>query len=307
MATITKYRVGDKAPQGLHIRTEPIVNNATKIAILPMGHPVTKKAESNVSPWWEVSTTLDGANVDGFVSSQFLVRDSLFSPPQPKSTISAVHLISSQPVARSNKARMAYALNEEGQPKRKRSESKSERANSLTAIIRWLDVEKKARYLSTAQFTYCNIYAYDYCYLAGVFLPRVWWSVAALTKLKKGTAVSPIYGSTVGELNANSLFNWLKDFGPKFGWRRTLDLTEAQNAANGGKVVIICAKNKNPNRSGHICPIVPETPSAKAIRTGSKVARPLQSQAGRHNRKYQTMQWWTNGTFQDWGWWINED
>jgi hypothetical protein len=302
-----KYRVGQKAPQGLYLRSEPVVKTTTKIAVLPMGHRVTKISESEVVPWWKVSTKLDDAEADGFVSSTFLVSDESFAPPQPANKISGVHLNTNSAVVRNNKARMAFPLNEASQPTRDKSDPANEKAKSLTAIIRWLDVEAKGRYLPTSQNTYCNIYAYDYCYLAGVYLPRVWWHAGALAKLRNGTGVSPIYGETVGELNANSLFNWLREYGPIFGWKRTLDLGGAQDAANGGRVVMICAKNKKPNLSGHICPIVPETGTAKADRVASKVTRPLQSQAGRVNRKYQTHQWWTNGTFQDWGWWINED
>jgi hypothetical protein len=31
-----------------------------------------------------------------------------------------------------------------------------------------------------------------------------------------GRAVSPAYGTTVQELNANSLYNWLEEFGAEF-------------------------------------------------------------------------------------------
>jgi hypothetical protein len=300
-----KFRVSDKAPQGLFLRSEPVAKDSTKIAVLPMGHSVTKKATSAVANWWEVSTTIDGASVDGFLNSTFLVPDAAFTPPPPVSTIAPVHLPTSASVARGNKARLAYPLNETGQKTRNTSAAAAVKAGELTAIVNWLDVERKARYGPTSQHTYCNIYAYDYCYLARVFLPRVWWLQSAIDKLKQGKAVSPIYGQTVSELNANSLFNWLKDYGPTFGWNRTFDLTQMQNAANGGQVVIICAQNRKPNRSGHICPVVPETASKKATRSGVTVTHPLQSQAGRSNIKYFNRNWWPSATFRDFGFWIN--
>jgi hypothetical protein len=34
-------------------------------------------------------------------------------------------------------------------------------------------VESSARYARTPTQTYCNVYVADYCYLAGVYLPRV--------------------------------------------------------------------------------------------------------------------------------------
>jgi len=305
MASQQKFRVSDKAPQGLFLRSQPVVKDSTRIALLPMGHLITKKAASSVPNWWEVSTTIEGAGVDGFVNSTFLTPDAAFVPPPTVSSISPVHLSTTKKVVRNNKERLAYPLNEAGQPTRTSTAAAAVKAKELTAIIKWLDVEKKARFSPTSQFTFCNIYAYDYCYLAGVYLPRVWWFAAALDKLKAGKAVSPIYAETVGEMNANSLFNWLKEYGPTFGWNRTFDLTQAQNAANDGQVVIICGQNKVPNKSGHICPIVPETTSAKALRDGATVTKPLQSQAGRVNRQYMTQQWWTNGTFRDSGFWIN--
>ena len=305
MSAQQKFRVSDKAPQGLFLRSQPVIKDSTRKALLPMGHLVTKKAAASVPNWWEVSTTIDGASADGFVNSTFLTPDAAFVPPPPVSSVSPVHLPTSNKVARADKARLAYPLNETSQPTRSSTSAAPVKAKELTSIIKWLDVEKKARYAPTSQFTYCNIYAYDYCFLAGVYLPRVWWMASALDKLKKGKPVSPIYGHTVSELNANSLFNWLKDYGPTFGWNRTLDLTQAQNSANDGQVVIICGQNKVPNRSGHICPIVPETASQQAVRTGATVTKPLQSQAGRVNRQYMTQQWWTNGTFRDWGFWIN--
>lgn len=300
-----KYRVNDKAPSGLFLRSEPVVKDSTKRAKLPMGQLVIKKSESPVPPWWEVSTTIDGASAEGFVHSGYLSPDSAFTPPPPLSSISPVHLITSAKVTRADQSRLAYPLNETSQPTRNSGDPAADKAQALTSIVNWLDVEHKARYAPNSQHTYCNIYAYDYCYLAGVYLPRVWWRSPALEDLRKGKPVSPIYGQTVDELNANSLFGWLRDYGPRFGWNRTMDFTQMQNAANDGQAVIICGQNKVPNRSGHICPVVPETGGNKASRNGTTVTLPLQSQAGRTNQKYMVRAWWTNGTFKDWGFWIN--
>jgi hypothetical protein len=304
MAT-EKYRVGEKAPGGLNLRSEPVVKDTTRRALLPMGHLVLKKADSGVANWWEVSATLDGATVEGFVNHAYLVKESAFTPPQAVNSISPVHLSPTTRVARAAKTGMAFPLNEPGQKTRSSAATPAVKARELTAIVDWLDVENKQRYAPTSQHTYCNIYAYDYCYLAGVYLPRVWWTASALNRLRNGTPVSPIYGQTVSELNANSLFNWLKDHGASFGWRRSFDPTELQNAANDGQVAIICAQNIQPNVSGHICPVVPETAAHKAARNASTVARPLQSQAGRTNRKYFTSTWWPSARFREFGFWIN--
>lgn len=206
---------------------------------------------------------------------------------------------------RGNTNGRAFFLNEPGQKTRNLTATAAVKATKLTAIVDWLDVENQPRYEPTTVNTFCNIYAYDYCFLSGVYLPRVWWTRSALLKLENGVPVSPVYGQTVSELNANSLFNWLKEYGGVFGWNRTFDMTQMQNAANDGLVVIICAQNRLLNRSGHICPVVPETPTMAARRNGITVTAPLQSQSGRTNLKYFTRTWWTADTFREFGFWIN--
>lgn len=307
MAT-QKFKVSDKAPSGLYLRSEPVVKESTKILILPMGKEVVKLGESGAANWWQVSADMQGETFTGFVNSTFLTAVSDFTPPAGTKTISAVHLFRSNAVTRKNKV-WAYALNETNQPTRDPNAAPADRVKSLTKIVNWLDVENTAhlRYKPIPSATYCNIYAYDYCFLAGVYLPRVWWMSKALIDLNAGKKVTPIYGETVGELNANSLFTWFKEFGGMFGWNRTASVDEMQTAANNGQVVIICAQNKIPNRSGHICPVVPETNANKAERTNGVVVRPLQSQAGRTNRKYQTNPWWNilASTFREHAFWIN--
>lgn len=302
------YRIGDKAPQGLFLRSEPIAKESTKIAVLPMGQKVKKLTESSTLNWWQVSTNLQDSEIVGFLNSTFLTTDKDFVEPKAVSGISKVHLQRDGAVTRKNTA-WAYPLNEDGQPTRKLTASVSDKTKSLTDIIKWLDVEKTShlRYQPNTIDTYCNIYAYDYCFLAGVFLPRVWWMPQALVDLAAGKKVKPIYGETVHEMNANSLFRWLKNFGPTFGWTRTASIDEMQTAANNGQIVIICAENRTPNRSGHIVMVVPETSSDKAVRTDGVVVKPLQSQAGRNNHKYQTDLWWVRLalTYREHGFWIN--
>jgi hypothetical protein len=303
------FKVGNNAPSGLFLRSEPVVTEATKIGILPMGHKVKKLAESSTPGWWEVSTTLDGGNMTGFINSTFLTPTADFVPPESVSGIKSVHLTRTASVARSNKA-FAFALNENGQPRRDPNASAANKAAKLTEIVEWLDVANTnhLRYKRLPNATYCNIYAYDYCFLARVYLPRVWWTSRALIDLRAGRNVVPIYGETVHELNANSLLMWLKEFGTDFGWRRTASLDEIQTAANSGQAVVISAQNRIPNRSGHICAVVPETASHKAVRSGGQVIRPLQSQAGATNFKYRTERWWINlaSTFREHGFWIND-
>jgi peptidoglycan hydrolase-like protein with peptidoglycan-binding domain len=302
------FVVGDKAPQGMFIRSAPVANDSTRIAVLPMGQKVKKLTESSTPNWWQVSTNLQGNELVGYVNSTLLTTAKEFTAPTAVKGIVKVHLERAGDVTRRNKA-WAYALNEAGQPTRKPAASKADKVKALTDIIEWLDVDNSAnlRYQPITAATYCNIYAYDYCYLAGVFLPRVWWKSKALIDLAAGKSVQPIYDDTVTEINANSLLEWLKDFGAAFNWQRTSSLEEMQNAANNGQVAIICAANIKPNHSGHIVTVVPETASHKAERKDGLVVKPLQSQAGRTNRRYQTDNWWVRlaENFREHGFWIN--
>lgn len=304
MSAQLKFKVSDNAPQGLFIRSEPVVQPNTKKAVLPMGQLVIQKSISNVAPWWEVSTEVQGTALVGFVNSTFLVPVNTFVAPVEHGSLSPVHLRTTNSITRNGTGR-AFPLNEANQPTRNPVDPASDKAHALGKIIKWLDVENKARYRPTGNSTFCNIYSYDYCFLAGVFIPRVWWMQNALAKILAGTPQSPIYGQTVDEMTANRIFSWLKEFGSDFGWRRTFDLTDIQNAANDGQVGIICAQRVDLHKPGHICPVVPETSTHKAQRDGSDVTKPLQTNAGATNMQYVARVWWTSNKFREFGFWIH--
>lgn len=168
----------------------------------------------------------------------------------------------------------------------------SEKVAALHRIIEALDVEHSARYAATSEQTYCNIYAYDFTYAAAVYLPRVWLREKALVDLASGKEVPVLYGKTVRELSTNSLFDWLEDWGDDFGWQRSFDLAELQAQVNQGAVGVICAKRAVPQRSGHITCVLPEVIGRSALRSGSSLIAPLQSQAGSKNKRYFATSWW---------------
>jgi len=213
-----------------------------------------------------------------------------------------VHLSTRYAVSRDNK-RWAFALNEPDAPMVGESRS----AKDLHEIIDWLDVEDSVRYKPTRN-TYCNIYAYDFCYLAGAYLPRVWWKKRAVKSIIAGEVIEPAYGTNVTEMNANAIHDWFEDYGPDFSWRQTEDLTELQNAANDGHVGVIVAKRKRESRSGHITAIAPETDEFEADRRGGEVYIPVESQAGSRNYEYITKghRWWLKDKFSSFGLWIHE-
>ena len=157
--------------------------------------------------------------------------------------------------------------------------------------------------------TYCNIYAYDFCTLAGVYLPRVWWTSRAIERLRAGEKVEPAYLATVDEMRANALYRWLSDYGADYGWRQTGTLSKLQDVANAGGIGIICARNTVEGRSGHIVMVVPETDTHRAGRDASgSVTAPLQSQAGRRNFKYGVSRpnWWLGDDFAASGFWVHD-
>lgn len=181
------------------------------------------------------------------------------------------------------------------------------------AVVETLDVENSKRYEKklnadgSTKSTYCNIYAYDVVSALGGYLPRVWWMDAALKKVKKGEEVTPKYGETIREMNANSLNSWMNSDGAAFGWKKADNETSAQNAANGGRLVILLAANANPRRSGHVSVVLSETDEHKAKRTGDDVSVPLQSQAGGTNYKYGgASAWWKNANHTNGAAWIFE-
>jgi hypothetical protein len=292
-----RYRV---TATGLNLRSAPEVTLSTRVATLPEGQIVTKLATAPEPEWWRVSADLNGVRFDGFVNSRYLApaddesEEIVANVPLPEA-----HLTPKSLIRRDQAHGRAYPLNEPGQPRRN-----GVSADSLATIIDWLAVEQHQRYLPVGGATYCNIYAHDYCYLGAGFLPRVWWTNKALQRLAAGETVQSLYDSTVRELNANSLYDWLGEYGPSFDWRRVGDLGELQDSANTGRLAIICAKRKDLNRSGHIVAVVPETANASAIREGGSVRIPVQSQAGGTNFRYGAKKWWTAEKFSAFGFWV---
>lgn len=280
----------------LNLRSTPNSNtNTNRLAILPNGHAVEDLDRSH-SPWWRVRTLVGGAAAEGFVHSTFLAPAGGAPAVEAASGVRAVHLGEHASASPNSASARAWAL--PGGPRRP--------AATPAQILDFLDVERGARYRPTPSATYCNIYAYDFAYLSGVYLPRVWWNGPALERLARGETVEVRYGVTVFEQNANALYSWLIDYGPRFGWTRILDLDDMQRRVNAGATGMICAQRSDLNRSGHIAAVVPESGAFSAARTGGRVVRPLQSQAGATNHKYTSgpRAWWLGAEFRAFGFFV---
>ncbi len=209
------------------------------------------------------------------------------------------------PARPDSKAAMANPLGDPGVPYVNR-DSPATRIVSVHQLINYLNVTVSYRYQRTTANTFCNIYACDVCYFSHAYLPRVWWYSRSIRKLQSGQPVEVSYGETVHELNANALHDWLNEWGDDFRWSRiTTHADDFQNLVNGnGSIGLICARNRDRARSGHITVVLPETDQLKATRQAGRVIYPLQSQAGGENIKYFSAQkgaWWTWERFDSFG------
>lgn len=277
---------------GLFLRKEPKQEKGNERAVLPEGCAVEVLDRSG--KWCRVTGTLDGVAFEGWVSGKHLApaEGVTFATA---SRLTPVHWREGNPNSTRAGAASASPLGEPGMPRNTPAS-----AARLNNVIGWLDVEHSRRYCPGGGLTYCNIYAYDIAYASSVYLPRVWWTDKAIAALEAGEQVAAQYDATIREMNANAIHNWLRDYGPRFGWKRSLSLTELQECANRGGIATICARRKDLARSGHIVIIAPETDQIKAPRDANgRVTMPVQSQSGAVNfsRRVPASAWWVDARF----------
>ena len=297
-----------KAAQ-LNLRDHP--KTGSVLVTLPQGTEINKISAAAQDPlWWFVSVTLNDQTLQGFVHSGYLKSGSGGAINLGVAAgIPAAHL-SAGGYRRADDNGRAFPLDEPSMPRRGNG-SAAQKAADILKIIDYLrpDRESHRRYQPGGGKTYCNIYAYDFARCMGVFVPRVWWTSAALGMIENGNVPAVLYGNTVREMNANMIHDWFIDYGGGFGWARVFDTDALQNAANGGKACIIVAKRVNVARSGHILAVVPEQSGVSAARSGGVVVRPVQSQAGSTNftAKVTTTRWWLDPSrFQSFGFWVHD-
>lgn len=294
-------------PLEANLRSAPRIARQTELARLLQGQ-VARADGPATGNWLRVTADLRGTAVAGYIHRsvvKLLTAPLVSAPPVVLPNIPEAHLTTAAAVRVGATTGRAFALNDPKAPRRAPGGDTAALTQSLHSIISYLAVERSARYRPGRGLTYCNIYAHDYTHLAGAYLPRVWWMRKALVQLAQGQPVKPLYGTTVAELNANSLYTWLDEFGPDFGWCRTANLDELQQAVNLGQMGIICAQRTEMNQPGHICAVVPETATHSATRRGGLVTGLLQSQAGAINRAYFSRVWWTGRQFGRFGFWVH--
>jgi len=310
----------------LRLRSDPTIDKkapgANVIALLPDGQRVRRVTPDLVNGFAEVETTLQGGLFHGFAASEFLLpiattATTVRAMPTatPMATPAATGIVEvfaprhPGSITRRTAFADAHSLNEPNQPTRIGT-TPAELRQNLADIIDYLAVDKKShkRYQPRSGATFCNIYTHDYCLLADVYLPRVWWTPDAIERLAQGQTVEPRLNSTIDEQRANDLFRWLNAFGARFGWRRAGSATELQTEVNVGGVGLIVARRTVDGLSGHIVVVVPETSDEQARRNrAGEVIAPLQSQAGRTNFRYGTGQvnWWAREQFAESAFWLH--
>ncbi|MEO0341344.1 MAG: hypothetical protein AAF242_19305, partial [Bacteroidota bacterium] len=264
----------------------------------------------NVPKWVQIKVDLNGQKIAGFVAKSFLAKSAPNPAPQKVNAIDfPIHLNENNPEVTLSSFQRAYPIGSPDRPVHPENPSSEDIKNFLHTIAEFLNVENNPRYKRTVNATYCNIYAYDFCYLVGAYLPRIWWDEGSIIKLWLKEKVTPIYGNTLFELNANALFNWLNGFSKLFGWKRVYFESQLQAEVNQGKIGLICAKRIDTNKSGHITVVVPETDDHQALRGDDRFI-PLQSQAGASNRAYfadiNGSAWYRHPRYQEFGFWVYE-
>ncbi len=284
----------------LNLRAGPSLQ-APILAVLQKGQEVELTGAPRANGFVAVRVELAGQTTQGHVWTAFL--EGLPIGPATPAAVSPqpVHLKPPSPIRRSDSTGHAYPLFEPDQPA---GRGDTVEASDLIELLRWLRVQEHQRYQPKGSTTYCNVYAYDYCYLANVYLPRVWWLPPSLRAFERGEQVPVDYPATVGELSANMLFRWLDGWSAQFGWARATSLDELQDAANAGEVAVICGRRDQDSAPGHISIVAPETNDLRAKREAERVSLPVQSQAGATLLEYGLGDaWWTGKQFAEIGFW----
>lgn len=280
---------------------------APVLAILGEGDPIHKRRTHAERPdWWYVEATLDTTPVKGWVNSAYLKAGAAHQEAWPRrGRIPASHL-GRQGQTRDMAEGRCYPLNDGGMPTRDGSQP-AERRAQLSRIADYLDPSDKEhlRYLTADGESHAGTFVHDFCILARVYVPRVWWRDPALLAFGAGAMPHVVNGSTVAELSTNGLFDWLRDFGPENAWRRHFHIGELQRAANQGQVALIVAQSRNPDSTGHASVVVPEREGVQAFRKDNKVLRPVESQVGQPLGPSKT-RWWLDQHFIDFAFWVHD-
>ena len=285
-----KYRV---ATSSANLRDLPSANdNSTILAEIPF-RLTFDLVDKTTADWWKVR--LLNTDKEGFVCS-----NEIEPIDETSQKVSDIEIPNLEPISNGsldNKVDTYKPLGESTIPFRDMTTVASKKA-TINAIIEKLNVEKSFRFQKDEADTYCNIYTFDFCFFAKVYIPRLRWTDKAIALLDKGNEVPLVFDDTVRPFYSNYIYDWFEQSSDIFGWEKIDDVDALQTKVNeNGGVGIICAKRFILNKSGHVVVVVPETETEKAFRVNGKVIYPLQSQAGMNNYNYFSEirgAWWDN-------------
>ena len=136
-------------------------------------------------------------------------------------------------------------------------------------VIDQFKVASNSRYTPSGGDTWCNIFGWDVMSAMGVQLPH--WIKSNVP------ATSTTSGAT--EINANSVYTWMKNYGSGYGWTSATART-AQDKANLGYPVVGLYYNSGGH--GHVIVVRPETTAYPY----STAKGPVIAQAGASNFNY---------------------
>lgn len=190
------------------------------------------------------------------------------------------HLHKETPVSIHQSTTRLFALSEEGMPKG------NGLPESLLEIVRYLDSSNSARYNLGKKLS--HVYAHDYCYLAGCYLPLVWWSNVNNPEDPKV------------QMNGTAVWDWLIEYGKEFGWKPVDGLKEAQELADVGQVVILIALPKEVRRDARMSVIIPRTKECFDSQRYKDI--PYQSAAG---ETFMKKNWYLGKTYQEYRMYVN--
>lgn len=80
-----KFRV--KNASGMWLRSEPVISEDTKVALLPDRHPVTKLGDTEKPDWWRIRTTVGSTDVEGFSNKNLMESADASQPAAPSDSM----------------------------------------------------------------------------------------------------------------------------------------------------------------------------------------------------------------------------
>jgi len=277
----------------MDMKSVPAENDDSKVLFrIPFRHTVTL-IEKTSSKWWRVR--LLNTDKEGFVLANEL--ELIDQSTEKVADILIPNFEFAIQGGLDTKIESYKPLGDPSIPFRDLTSVESKLA-SIHQIIEKLNVSKSFKYEKDEADTYCNVYSFDFCFFAKVYIPRLRWTDKAIEELEKGNEVEIIFEDTVRPLYSNYIYEWFLESGEVYGWQKIECTDELQEKVNtNGGVGVIIARRFILDKSGHIVVVVPENDTEKAYRENGKVIYPLQSQAGLINYNYfseNRKDWWNN-------------